>query len=330
MTARLSQPFGIAALALTLVAGSCGGASPTAPAPSTGDSPQAHLDLLLDLMEAHSVHRETIDWTDLRARVMTEAAEAQTIPDAFPAIRTALTLLGDRHSVYIPASGGSAIFASRRNCEAPAPPVPDVPGGIGYVKVTGFVGTADESRAFANDIQNTLRANDRDGLLGWIVDLRGNGGGNMWPMIAGLGPVVGEGLLGYFLSPAGASVAWTYVDGVSYSGGAVGQRVTDPYELRQPRPRVAVLIDRRVGSSGEATAIAFKGRAATRFFGTGTCGVSTANTSIGLSNGATLILTVALMADRTRTLYGDVVEPDEVIADPSAAVERAVAWLRGE
>jgi len=37
---------------------------------------------------------------------------------------------------------------------------------------------------------------DRDDLIGWIVDLRGNGGGNMWPMLAGVGPVLGEGVVG--------------------------------------------------------------------------------------------------------------------------------------
>ncbi|MGA7930969.1 MAG: S41 family peptidase, partial [Candidatus Sulfotelmatobacter sp.] len=35
----------------------------------------------------------------------------------------------------------------------------------------------------------------------WIIDLRGNLGGNMWPMLAGIGLVVGEGDLGSFQSP---------------------------------------------------------------------------------------------------------------------------------
>ena len=36
-------------------------------------------------------------------------------------------------------------------------------------------------------------------LLRWIVDLRGNYGGNIWPMIAGVGPVLGEGIIGWIV-----------------------------------------------------------------------------------------------------------------------------------
>jgi len=34
---------------------------------------------------------------------------------------------------------------------------------------------------------------------GWIIDLRGNGGGNMWPMLAGIGFVLGDGPAGSFV-----------------------------------------------------------------------------------------------------------------------------------
>ena len=49
---------------------------------------------------------------------------------------------------------------------------------------------------YAKTLQDSIRARDRVGLIGWIVDLRGNSGGNMWPMLAGVGPVLGEGVAG--------------------------------------------------------------------------------------------------------------------------------------
>jgi carboxyl-terminal processing protease len=49
--------------------------------------------------------------------------------------------------------------------------------------------------------------------------------------------------------------------------------VKAPYKLVVPSPRVAVLTDTGVASSGEA--IAFRGRPNTRSFGTPTCGLST-------------------------------------------------------
>jgi len=44
---------------------------------------------------------------------------------------------------------------------------------------------------------------------GWIIDLRGNSGGNMYPMLAGLSSLLGEGVLGYDVYPDGRSMLLT-------------------------------------------------------------------------------------------------------------------------
>ena len=278
-------------------------------------------------MQANSIKRLEIDWNDFRARVFAAAAGAQTISGTYEAIRTAIGLLGDGHSSYR-TSTGATIFVPTRTCNAvPIVTAPTLPGTIGYVRVRSFSGTAQQAVTFATSIQEAIKAADRDDLIGWIVDLRGNGGGNMWPMLAGVGPVLGEGVAGYFIDPVGAEKVWEYEQGASRIDGVVVTQVEAPYRLRRESPRVAVLIDNWVASSGEAAAIAFKQRPATRFFGTPTCGLSTANAGFPLSDGALLILTVSTMADRTRQSYGQSVAPDESIADPTQLVQRAVAWL---
>lgn len=73
-------------------------------------------------------------------------------------------------------------------------------------------------------------------------------------------------------------------------------------------------------------AVAFVGRENTRSFGSPTCGASTGNNTIKLSDGSVLILTVSYMADRNQKVYGIPVEPDEVVA-PKEVVQRAVEWL---
>jgi carboxyl-terminal processing protease len=123
-------------------------------------------------------------------------------------------------------------------------------------------------------------------------------------------------------------MSWGYDGTGSQMNGAVMQVASVPHTLSSSSPKVAVLIDQRVGSAGEAVAVAFKQRANTRFFGTATCGASTANVDFRLSDGALLYLTVSVMADRTRQLYGGPLQPDEVITDMSAVAPRAVVWLR--
>jgi hypothetical protein len=90
----------------------------------------------------------------------------------------------------------------------------------------------------------------------------------MWPMIAGIGPVLGMGTFRYFIDPVGGMERMLeYCDGASINAGAVVVQVTAPYRLRREQPRVAVLSNNGIASSGEATLVAFRQRPDTRSFG---------------------------------------------------------------
>ena len=112
----------------------------------------------------------------------------------------------------------------------------------------------------------------------------------MWPMVAGVGPIVGEGILGFFVDPDSVVSTWRYVQGKSLLDAATITQAGDPYELMSPDPPVAVLTDGRTASSGEATTIAFRGRPHARSFGEPTWGVSTAHRGYLLSHGARPVL----------------------------------------
>lgn len=333
--------FCIAAFACVVLLAGCGGSS-SSPVQPSGGAPsaeaRAYLDELIGVMQANSINRLKIDWASFRAAVYATAGASQTVYSAVASgVPVALRLLGDHHSLYL-TSQGTYIY----NPDPPPPcsdspgwPAVSVPQSIGYIKVGAFAGQdAGMAAQFAVSIQERIRATDSDTLTGWIVDLRGNGGGNMYPMIAGIGPVLGEGLAGAFVSPTGATDGrWGYTDGAAWledsSGGSPGPitRVPAPYQPMRPNPKVAVLTNCWVGSSGEAVVVAFRGRPNTRSFGTPTGGISTANRGFWLSDGGTLLLTVSTMADRQLTVYGKAIRPDEEIADPTTAVTRAVQWL---
>ena len=325
-TNRRGQFWLVLSLAAALSSAGCGEAAPSQPTQPTGtisEAAERYLDELIGIMRDYSINRLRIDWGTFRTRVLAFAGDAQTISDTYPAIKVALSLLGDGHSSFWPPTG-QVIFVPNRTCRGSGASAPTLPESIGYVKVLSFSGSAVQATYYANQLQGAIASADRDGLIGWIVDLRGNGGGNMWPMIAGVGPVLGEGVVGYFFEPGGAEAVWEYRDGASRSGGYVMQQVDSAYRLRTERPRVAVLTDNGIASSGEAMVIAFRGRPDTRSFGVQTCGLSTGNHAFAMSDGASLILTTSTMADRDRTPYGDFIRPDEFLLDP---VPRAIAWL---
>jgi C-terminal processing protease CtpA/Prc len=304
--------------------------------PSGSLEARSHLAEIISVLEKEWLHRDRMDWDDFRKQVFQRAGAAQTVPETYDAIRLALSLLADKHSYYI-TQEGKPIFnpasptQSTREC-TPKPAVgAPLPPDVAYIRVqiTPATPTA--------EIQDALRKGDREGIAGWIVDLRNSRGGNMWPAVAGLGPLLGEGTAGFFVDAGKAATPWGYTDGKAWLGENTVAQAERPYKLRASDPRVAILTDIGVASSGEAIAIGFRGRRNTRSFGTRTCGLSTAVQQFPLKRdgvvrpfgeSARIAVVTSLMADRTKKEYGGAVTPDETITEPTEVVSRAVEWLR--
>jgi C-terminal processing protease CtpA/Prc len=287
---------------------------------------RVYLDQIIKIMRTRSLYRERVEWDDFRSRVFLAASSARTITDLYPAIEVALFLLEDPHSAYV-TPGGIPFFAGVKFCRRGENVPLQLPRSIGYVKVDPFVGW-EGAQEYAESIQAQIRAADRGDLAGWIVDLRGNTGGNMWPMIAGLGPLLGEGAAGYFTSITGRETAWGYADGASWVlDGRPVVSVETPYELRSAQPKVAVLTDNYVMSSGETVLVSFLGRPNTRQFGETTCGLSTSRGAFTLFDGARLYISTYHLADRDRVRYGQSIVPDNPAVEMAEAVQLAVDWL---
>ncbi|GAB4044567.1 S41 family peptidase [Spirosoma jeollabukense] len=300
--------------------------NPTDGPSATSSEAQLYVQEVVNYMQSHSINRKNLNWTTFKQQVTSKAQGARSIADTYPAIKMALTLLGDNYSTYITSDGTIIKGVTSLTCTDSPPTDVTTHPAIGYVKITGFTGSDAEATTFAQSIQSSIKQRDSDFIRGWIVDLRGNSGGNMWPMLAGIGPILGEGVVGYFIDPEGATSSWSYQKGVAKLDQTDRVKIDNPYTLHTVSPRVAVLTDRATASSGEAIAIAFKGRPATRSFGVNTCGVATANIDTLLSDGARLTLTQSTMADRSKRLYITSVQPDEVLVG-AAAVDKAMSWL---
>lgn len=185
-------------------------------------------------------------------------------------------------------------------------------GGIGYLELPGVRGP--QGAAYDDAVHELLRQLDDGALRGCIVDLRRNLGGTLWPMLAGIGPLAGTGQLGAFVS-ASSSADWTYdaQHGTASSGTYELAKVEAPHPPRPDLP-VAILTSPLTVGAGEAIVVAFSGRAHARRFGEGTRGLPTSNTQIPLADGALLVLTVTVHADRAGTRYEEVIPPDETVA----------------
>ena len=154
-------------------------------------------------------------------------------------------------------------------------------------------------------------------------------GGNMWPMLVGVGPVLGEDTLGYLIDANQTKTAWRYEKGKALLNGDTQAETAHYYTLKAANPVVAVLTDTLTASSGEAVAVAFKARKHTKSFGAGTCGVSTSRNRFYLSDGSVLLLTTAVFADRRLVRYGHSLAPNEPLKS-TEVVPRAIRWIREE
>jgi C-terminal processing protease CtpA/Prc len=210
-----------------------------------------------------------------------------------------------------------------------------VNGDIGYVHLTGFAsGDSLAVRSYADSLQSLIKRIDGPEIKGWIVDLRENTGGNCWPMLAGIGPILGDGVCGFFVSRDDKS-SYHYNDGKSGGGEYTLVAISgEPYKVQTSR--VAVLTGAQTASSGEVLVAAFHGRPNTRSFGMSTAGLSTGNARFSLSDGSMLLLTTSVYADRHGYKFGKEIPPDEWVefsyesigSENDPAIEKAAEWIR--
>ncbi|WNH52208.1 S41 family peptidase [Stenotrophomonas oahuensis] len=240
--------------------------------------------------------------------------------EARSAIKRVLKALGDGHSFLMdPARQANEPRIARASFVAPQSEV--LEPGIGYLVIPGTRAGNDALRVRYRDaVLDALRAGSAQGVRGWVVDLRDNGGGTMWPMLAGLEPLLRGQTPGYFQRPDGSRDAWPN-NTTAASAGA-------PDLGKVP---VAVLTSGRTGSSGEAMVVAFRGRPNTRSFGAPTFGVATANAGHRLADGTMLQLTGALFVDRNGSGDGKPLVPDETVRELGVGDrtrQSAIEWLR--
>lgn len=298
----------------------------------TGDDPiapprpevtaQAELDAAIAIVRGYALRANQVDWSLVEPQIRAMAVHAKVSSDVYSAIRALLKALNDRHSLLLEHSAGEAL---NQEGSHDADPVESLQGnGIGYVMMPGY-SSADPhaQRAFASDIASHLYKMAPQAQCGWIVDLRNDHDGNMYPMLEALTPLLGSPPWGSFRDVYGHLTSW------SVTLNFYTERWVNPDLSVAP---VAVLLGPHTASSGEVVAIAFQGRANTRSFGASTAGLTMANRIFPLPDGASLSLASAIDVDRTGREYGDKIEPDQPVSgDPTnnsdPVIGAAKAWL---
>ena len=312
------------------------------------DSVRVYIDSAINMMQRHSLYAEDLNWKVIRDSAHSMAARANTYEEAAPALQFAFNLLQDKHG-WLVLGGQSYVnpFMLRDNSrinEATLKKIkkPEVCSErlnkqVAYLSIPSFGGqTTVSMNAFAQKLQDSLCKVILPATKGLIVDLRLNGGGNMYPMIVGISNVLGNGKFIEFVNSRGE-----VDDSVEMKDFTLTLLDTMLIRLqkncgRLDRLPVAVLIGPATGSSGEQLAIILSTRKNTILIGEPTAGYVTANNGFLLpGRNHAIVMGQSYTRDKNGQVYKANVAPAIVVAggdnfeqlNEDLKVKAALRWL---
>lgn len=253
------------------------------------------------------------EWQKAKEDALEKANSAKSYEDTYDILNDALKVAGGKHSAII------SLERQKESVKSQNMPECNMNNGILYIKIPAYDMQSGKSKEYTETVISFIKANMND-CKGIIVDLRGNTGGDMGPMVAAISPLLQDGLLMSFDIHGNKS-------NVELKNGTVtgGGSVTSVENFKIPQKRFAVLQNERTGSSGEATLLCFKGLQNVKTFGKNSGGYCSVNTTYFLYDKALVLLTIGKYVDRLGNEYCE--DPIVVDFETENPVEDAVAWI---
>lgn len=278
----------------------------------------------INLLKEKSIHKNEIDWNKFEKDLFIKAQHAKKLEDVYPTISYAVKKLNDNHSYF------KAISETEQESKDESLPTFSdeiTPNDIGYIRIPFCIGSENDNKNYITSIRTKIQHQSQKKLKGWIVDLRSNFGGNMWPMLLALEPLIGNGTFGYFIDANGNSEAWKIIKGKAYIDNQLIMETNINFSNQlQENQFIAILTDSETASSGEAVTVAFKGQENSKSFGQPTFGVSTGCVSHLLSDGSSINLAESIFSDRNKTKYGNKIVPDFVV-EKDKTLQAGIEWI---
>ena len=275
---------------------------------SCDDSNTRYVKKAVRIMDKNGIYAQGAEWEKAKQEAL--SSHPSSLEEAQEIVIQAGKVAGGKHTYLMTTDE----VTENDTAAWEMPTVELLESGIAVIKLPPFSGNAEEGISYAKTVLNAIP----DVLQGVIIDLRGNRGGNMYPMIAAVHRFLPDDVILKFSSrtrPMSINTAF-----VMQSVGLDKQ----PH-INCP---VALLINEWTGSSGEAVLICFRGLSNTRTFGSPTAGYCSCNQIYALPGGSQLVLTIGEDIARTGEAFcDDPIEPDVPTEMP---LEAALEWLNNQ
>ncbi|MBE6235394.1 MAG: hypothetical protein E7112_04050 [Bacteroidales bacterium] len=262
-------------------------------------------------MDRKGLYAEGEEWEAMKKEALSQ--EPETLEEAQEIINKAAKVAGGKHSYLMPADKAQA--REKRSNEEVSPSVTMIEDSICMIHLPAFAGDDENCLRYARTVLDSIP----DTVKGVCIDLRGNHGGNMYPMIAAVHRFLPDDIFLKF------KMRRRFQSVMPINKEFVAKIVGIDIEPRINCP-VAILTDEATASSGEAVLLSFRGLDNARVFGSPTAGYASANESIIFYNGSILALTVSCDIARTGEVFcNDPIVPDVETGSPE---EDAISWLK--
>ncbi|MCU0238043.1 MAG: S41 family peptidase [Pyrinomonadaceae bacterium] len=312
------------------------------------DSLKLYLDGAIAHAQTNSLYRQKIDWNAVKTEMYLQAKDAKNVKDLAPALKYLLSKLEDSHGKFLYKNQMLAYWfgePKEHQKKIDSKIWSEIQSGkytfkseliekkIGYLRIPGL--PMGDNVKMSEAIRNKVCELKDKKAKYWIVDLRYNGGGNMYPMMEGLGNLIGDGIVGKVSDFEGKILStWTIKDADFYYDDYLAADLPNTCKIKK-MPKIAVLISQYTASSGEAVAVAFKGRPNTKIFGLKTAGLITVTDWTPINTDLFASISVAFYADRNNKIYREYIEPDEfsefILTDDfkrDETLQKAIQWLK--
>jgi C-terminal processing protease CtpA/Prc len=313
------------------------------------DSVKQYIDKTLVLIHNNALNKDKIDWNSLQTEVYNKVKDAENIQAALSVYPYLFEKIEDHHgwlsyknknyrwtkkSQRIDNDVVSSAIKKYEKVEAVL-----INNNMGYLRIPGNNDfNTKKMDSIAGNIVDEIDKINSIKIKGWIIDLRLNTGGNMYPMIAGISDLIGdnEKIGGFVTSDKKSEGEWMLKNGNIYID---DNQVLNRRKVKIPVTKqlpVAVLISGFTASSGEMTAISLIGRKKTKIFGEDSAGYTTTNQGFKVDENSGLNLAIGYVVDRTGKIYIENVKPDvEIIGgdnfeeiNKDKKITASIQWIK--
>ncbi|HMU43314.1 MAG TPA: S41 family peptidase [Ignavibacteriaceae bacterium] len=289
------------------------------------------VDSLYTFIKYNSVLRSTVDWKQIDKTFKEQIESSKSLKDTMNCFVAVLEELNDVHSqiflnneyyghypsfedsilVWLKPLNDKAISMTNKiHSEI-------IEDKIGYIRVPSIqIYDPTQINNYAQSLTDIVIELSKKCKKGFIIDLRLNGGGNLYPMISGLSQFLGNQTIGYETEENDSITrTWELKNGNFVIGGYQATDIKIKQKINLKSIPIVIIIGPVTKSSGSMTAIAFKGRPNTIFIGEPTAdGYTTSNGYFQFAPNLTLNFATHYVADRNKSIYKTTVNPDILIS----------------